>query len=338
MTGFWPTVLSRLLASEDLSADEATQAMRLIMAGEASTAQIVAFSVALRGKGETPKEVAALASAMLEAAPPVETPGPAVDTSGTGGDGLGTFNVSTLAAIVAAGAGAVVAKHGNRAVSSRCGSADLLEGLGVNISLGAEGVGRCLAECGIGFMFAPVFHASMATLAVPRKEVGAQTVFDFLGPLTNPAGPAGQVVGVSDARMQLVIAGVLADRGTRAYVVRGVDGLDEITTTGPTSLMDVAGGAILDGHLLPIEVGVRTARPEDLLGGGLETNMAVAKAVLAGEQGPAREIVAVNAAAALVVAEVQDQLHEALPLAYESIDSGKAAGVLSKWIEVSNRT
>jgi anthranilate phosphoribosyltransferase len=337
LTSFWPTVLGRLLASEDLSPEEAGHAMRLIMAGEASTAQLVAFAVALRGKGETAPEVAALAGAMLEAAPVVETPGPAVDTSGTGGDGLGTFNVSTLAAIVAAGAGVLVAKHGNRAVSSRCGSADLLEGLGVNIALGAEGVGRCLGECGIGFMFAPVFHPSLGVLSVPRKEVGAQTVFDFLGPLTNPAGPAGQVVGVSDSRMQSVMAGVYAKRGTRAYVVRGVDGLDEITTTGPTALMDVAGGAILEGHLLPIEVGVRTARLEELVGGDLETNMGVAKSVLAGEKGPAREIVAVNAAAALVVAEVDDQLHEALPRAFESIDSGKASQVLSNWIEISNR-
>src|SRR6266516_8025863 len=237
MTDFWPAILSRLLAHEDLDTPVATDAMRRIMSGEATPSQIAAFVVALRAKGETAAEVAGLAAAMLELAPRVETPGPVVDTCGTGGDRAGTGNVSTMAAIVAAGAGAVVAKHGNRAATSQCGSADLLEALGVKIALEPEGVTRCLGEAGIAFMFAPVFHAAMAHAAGPRKEMGIPTVFNFLGPLTNPARPAAQVVGVADARMQPVLAGVLADRGTRAFVVRGRDGIDEITTTGPTRVI-----------------------------------------------------------------------------------------------------
>src|SRR6266498_5567205 len=189
--------------------------MRLIVGGDATPAQVAAFVVALRAKGETPAEVGGMAEVLLELAPAVETPGPSIDTSGTGGDRSGTINVSTLAAIVAAGAGAVVAKHASRAASSRCGSADLLEALGVKIALAPDGVSRCLGECGIGFMFAPVFHAAMAHAAGPRKEMGIPTVFNFLGPLTNPARPAAQVVGVSNPAMLPVLAGVLARRGTR---------------------------------------------------------------------------------------------------------------------------
>ncbi|MDQ3991326.1 MAG: anthranilate phosphoribosyltransferase, partial [Actinomycetota bacterium] len=231
MTEFWPGVLSRLVAGEDLSADHAREAMHRIMAGDATPAQIAAFAVSLRVKGETPDEITGLAAAMLELAPRVEAPGPVVDTCGTGGDRAGTINVSTTAAIVVAGAGAVVAKHGNRAASSRCGSADLLEALGIRIDLPPEGVSRCLAECGIGFMFAPVFHPAMAHAVGPRREMGIPTVFNFLGPLTNPARPRAQAVGVSDPRMLPKMAHVLAARGARAMVFRGNDGLDELTTT-----------------------------------------------------------------------------------------------------------
>src|SRR5437867_2662234 len=213
--------------------------MRRVMSGEATPAQIAAFVVALRAKGETPSEVGGLAAAMLELAPPVETPGPVVDTCGTGGDRAGTLNVSTLGALVAAGAGAVVAKHGNRAASSRCGSADLLEALGVRIDLPPDGVARCLAEAGIGFMFAPVFHPAMAHAAVPRREMGIPTFFNFLGPITNPARPVAQIVGVSDPNMLPKLAEVLAGRGTRAMVFRGDDGLDELTTTGASTVHEV---------------------------------------------------------------------------------------------------
>jgi anthranilate phosphoribosyltransferase len=333
----WPAILSRLLAGEHLDRATAAGAMHSIMAGEATPAQVAAFAIALRAKGETAEEVGALADVMLELAPSVPIPKPVIDTCGTGGDRAGTINVSTLAAIVAAGAGAFVAKHGNRAVSSRCGSADLLEALGVKVALPPAGVSRCLAECGIGFLFAPMFHSAMANAAAPRREVGVPTVFNFLGPLTNPARPAAQVVGVGDARMLPVLAEVLAARRGRAYVVRGTDGLDEMTTTGPTEVHDVKGGAVTKFHLLPIEVGVPVARAEQLLGGGVEGNVAAAKSVLGGEQGAARDIVSLNAAAALMLADLASDLSEGLALAAESIDSGKAGRVLSSWIEVSNR-
>jgi anthranilate phosphoribosyltransferase len=311
---FWPGVLSQLLAREDLSRDDAADAMRRIMTGEATPAQIAAFVVALRAKGETSDEVAGLASVMLGLAPVVDTPGPVVDTCGTGGDRAGTINVSTIAAIVAAGAGAVVAKHGNRAASSRCGSADLLEALGVRVGLEPAGVARCLAEVGIGFMFAPVFHAAMAHAGGPRREMGIPTVFNFLGPLTNPARPEAQVVGVADARMQPVLAGVLADRGTRAFVVRGADGIDEITTTGPSRVIETVAGVTTEFELDPATLGLASARPGDLAGGDPATNAAVTRAVLAGEP----------------------SMPEGLAAAAASIDSSRAAGVLDAWVEVSN--
>jgi anthranilate phosphoribosyltransferase len=336
---FWPGVLSRLIAREDLSAEGATDAMRRIMSGEATPAQVAAFVVALRAKGETPAEVGGLAEAMLELAPRVEAPGPTVDTCGTGGDRAGTINVSTMAAIVAAGAGAVVAKHGNRAASSRCGSADLLEALGVKVALQPDGVTRCLHECGIGFMFAPVFHSAMAHAAGPRKEMGIPTVFNFLGPLTNPARPAAQVVGVSNPAMLPVLAGVLAERGTRAYVFRGSDGLDELTTTGPSTVRETgAEREPEEFELDPSTLGVPRASVADLAGGDPAHNADVARQVLAGDRGPARDIVLLNAAAALSVAGLSATLEEGLSRGAESIDSGKARTVLSRWMEASNRS
>lgn len=311
--------------------------MRHIVGGDATPAQLTAFTVALRAKGETPAEVRGLADVLLDLAPAVETPGPVIDTSGTGGDRSGTINVSTIAAIVAAGAGAVVAKHASRAASSQCGSADLLEALGVNISLTPQGVARCLADCGIGFMFAPSFHPAMAQTTEARRETGVPTVFDYLWPVTNPARPAAQLVGVPEERIQRALAGVFAERGTRAYVVRGEDDVDEITTSGPTYLLEARGGVVMPRHLLPIEMGVPAARPEDVAGADPNRNAAIAKAVLAGEKGPPRDIVAVNAAAALSLAGLAEDIPEGLERALESIDSGNAAQVLSKWVEVSNR-
>jgi anthranilate phosphoribosyltransferase len=336
VSDFWPPVLSRLLAGEDLSVDDAAAAMSKIMSGEATPVQVTAFVVALRAKGETPDEVTGLARTMLALAPRVEVPGPVVDTCGTGGDRAGTINVSTIAAIVAAGAGAVVAKHGNRAASSRCGSADLLEALGVNVALQPDEVARCLRACGIAFMFAPVFHPAMAHAAVPRREMGIPTVFNFLGPLTNPARPAGQVVGVADARMLPVVAGVLSARGTRAFVVRGGDGIDELTTTGPSTVYESGGGALREFTLDPASLGLPRARPEDLTGGDAEVNAEVARAVLAGEPGAPRDIVLLNAAAALVVAEKASDLAEGLTAAAASIDDGRAAAVLERWVAASN--
>jgi anthranilate phosphoribosyltransferase len=336
VSSFWPPILRQILAGEELSSEQAADAMRKIMAEEATPAELAAFVVALRAKGEGPREVGGLAEAMLERSPSVETPGPVVDTSGTGGDGAGILNVSTVAAIVAAGAGAVVAKQGDRAVSSRCGSADLLEGLGVDISLDPGGVARCLAQCRIGFLFGPVFHPALAHATGPLVLIGIPTVFGLLGPLSNPARPAGQVVGVAEARAEGAVAGVLAERRVHAYVVRGEDGLDEITTTGPTHLFEVASGVILERHLLPIEMGVPTASLDDLRGGDVEKNVGLAKDVLEGVKGAPRDIVAVNAAAAITVAGITNELAEALERAYESIDSGAAAQTLSKWVEVSN--
>jgi anthranilate phosphoribosyltransferase len=335
---FWPNVLSQLVAREDLAAEDATEAMRRIMAGEATPAQVAAFVVALRAKGETPSEVGGMAAAMLELAPRVEVPedGPVVDTCGTGGDRAGTINVSTLAAVVAAGAGAVVAKHGNRAASSRCGSADLLEALGVKVALQPDGVSRCLAEARIGFMFAPVFHSAMAHAAGPRKEMGIPTVFNFLGPLTNPARPTAQVVGVSAERMVPVLAGVLASRGTAAFVVHGGDGLDELTTTGPSQLLDTRSGSVEESSFDPGSVGLAQASAGDLAGGDVGTNVAAARSVLSGEHGPQRDIVLLNAAAALVVSGLASGWEDGLQRAAESIDSGRASGVLDRWIDVSN--
>jgi len=337
MTAFWPKLLGRLLAREDLSADEAAEAMRGIVSGEATPAQVAAFAAALRAKGETAAEASGLARTLLEMAPTVETPGPVTDTSGSGGDHSKTINVSTIAAIVAAGGGATVAKHGNRARSSRCGSADLLEALGVKVILEPDAVTRCLEQCGIAFMFAPKFHPSLSHTAIPRKDMGVPTVFDYLTPLTNPAHPAAQLVGVSDQKMLPVVAGVLAERGIKGYVARGTDGMDEITTTGPTEILEVNAGTYLPYYVLPIEIGVAVARPDDLAGGDAATNAVLTRAVLSGEMGPGRDIVCVNAAAALSAAGLADDIQGGLQRAAESIDSGKAAAVLDRWVEVSNR-
>jgi anthranilate phosphoribosyltransferase len=331
----WPRILQRLIAHESLSADEAASAMRAIMSGDVTPGQVGGFLMALRTKGETVDELDGLARTALEFATPVAAPGRVVDTCGTGGDRSGTFNISTLAAIVAAGAGATVAKHGNRAASSRCGSADLLEALGVRIDLDADGVQRCLAEAGIGFMFAPVFHPAFGHANPVRRELRVPTTFNFLGPLTNPARPAAQVVGVSDPRMLPLVAEVLARRGTRATVFRGGDGLDELTTTGPSTAVRID-AAIEELIVDPEELGIPRATPDDLAGGDADASARIARSVLAGDSGPARDIVVLNAGAALDVAGLAPDLRGGLELAAASIDEGKAAGALERWIAVSN--
>jgi anthranilate phosphoribosyltransferase len=333
----WPSLLARISAGESLSVEEAADAMRAIMAGDATPAQVGGFLLALRTKGETVDELEGFAAAALEFATPVTAPGIAVDTCGTGGDRAGTFNVSTLGAIVAAGAGVTVAKHGNRAASSRCGSADLLEALGVRIDLDAAGVERCLAETGIGFMFAPAFHPAAAYAAGIRRELRVPTVFNFLGPLTNPARPAAQIVGVSDARMLPLVAEVLARRGVRARVFRGQDGLDELTTTGLSTVYEISDGELRERTLDPSSVGLARASVADLAGGDAEDNLRIARSVLSGERGPHRDIVALNTAAALEVGGLVAGLEEGLDAATQSIDSGSAARALERWIEVSRR-
>jgi len=332
---FWPTVLARLAAREALTHDEAAGAVRSIMLGEATPAQVGGFLMALRTKGETVDEVEAFAATALEFANAVTAPGPTVDTCGTGGDRSGTFNISTIGAIVTAGAGVTVAKHGNRAATSRCGSADLLEELGVRIDLDAAGVERCLEVAGIGFMFAPAFHPAAAYAAGIRRELRVPTVFNFLGPLTNPARPDAQVVGVSDARMLPLLAEVFARRGTRAKVFRGQDGLDELTTTGLSTVYEIADGDVRERSLDPSELGLARARSEDLAGADAASNAAIARSVLAGDAGPRREVVLLNAGAALEVAGAVADPRGGIAKAAESIDSGSAARVLKRWVEVS---
>jgi anthranilate phosphoribosyltransferase len=332
----WPRTLQRLASHEALSAEEAADAMRAIMSGDVTPGQVGGFLMALRTKGETVDELEGLAHAALEFANPVAPSGPVLDTCGTGGDRSGTFNISTLAALVVAGAGVAVAKHGNRAASSHCGSADLLEALGVRIDLDAAGVERCLAEAGIGFMFAPVFHPAFGHAAPVRRELRVPTSFNFLGPLTNPARPAAQVVGVSDERMLPLMAQVLARRGTRAKLFRGEDGLDELTTTGPSFVLDVRDGEIREETVDPAALGIARASQDDLRGGDAGESARIARAVLAGEPGPRRDVVLVNAGAALEVAGVAADLQDGLALAAAAIDEGTAAATLERWVGVSN--
>jgi anthranilate phosphoribosyltransferase len=332
---FWTTLLLHLSAGDALSVDDAAEAMRATMEGEGTPAQIGAFLLALRTKGETVDELEGFASTALEYARAVRVPDGVIDTCGTGGDRSGTFNISTVGALVAAGAGATVAKHGNRAASSICGSADLLEALGVRIDLDADGVERCLAEVGIAFMFAPAFHPAAAYAAGIRRELRVPTVFNFLGPLTNPARPQAQVVGVSDARMLPLVAEVLARRGTTAKVVRGQDGIDELTTAGLSTVHEVAGGEVRERMLDPMDYGLPRANAGDLAGGDAATNADICRSILAGAPGPRRDVVVLNAAAAIEVSGIAASLEEATALAVDSIDSGAAAKTLERWVEFS---
>src|SRR2546428_3862522 len=296
---FWPNTLAKLAARQHLSADEAAIAMHVIMSGEATPGQIGGFLMALRTKGETVDEIEGLARTMLEFANHIEHDLDVIDTCGTGGDRSGTFNISTIAALVVAGAGVPVAKHGNRAASSHCGSADLLEALGVQIDLDAAGVERCLKETGVAFMFAPNFHPAMAHATPVRRELRVPTIFNFLGPLTNPARPYAQVVGVSDERMLPLMAEVLARRGVRAKLFRGEDGLDELTTTGISTVYDVKDGSVRETHLDPSTLGIPRASATDLNGGDATESAEIARAVLGGASGARRDVVVLNAAAAL---------------------------------------
>jgi anthranilate phosphoribosyltransferase len=332
---FWPTALSTIAAHEALTADQAAEAMRRVMAGEATPGQLGGLLMALRTKGETVDEVDGLARTMLELASPVDPPSPVIDTCGTGGDRSGTFNISTIAAIVVAAAGVPVAKHGNRAASSHCGSADLLEALGVRIDLDPEGVRRCLSEAGIAFMFARVFHPAMGHAGPVRGELRVPTVFNFLGPLTNPARPFAQVVGVADARMLPVMAEVLARRGIRAKLFRGADGLDELTTTGPSTVFDVGDGVASESTFDPADVGLTVATSADLRGGDADESAAIARSILAGEPGARRDVVLLNAAAALEVAGAAPSVAEGIGVGARAIDTGAAAATLERWVAVS---
>ncbi len=340
--GGWPSVLGPLCAREDLTSAQARAAMAEILRGDATPAQIAAFAVGLRIKGETVEEMAGLVTSMLEFAEPVplgaELASAVIDTCGTGGDRSGTINVSTIAAFVAAGAGAKVCKHGNRAASSKAGSADVLEALGVVIDLGPDGVAACVAEAGMGFCFAARFHAALRHSGPVRRELGVPTVFNFLGPLANPARVRRQVVGVSDPRMAEKVLGVLRANGAEhALVVYGHDGLDELTTADTSTVHELRDGQVRTYVVDPAELDLAPATRDDLLGGDAATNAGLARAVLDGAAGPRRDIVVLNAAAALVVAGISEDLGDGLGAARASIDSGAAAGVLDALVRVSGR-
>jgi anthranilate phosphoribosyltransferase len=338
----WPDVIGRLLRRQDLPADLAERAMATILAGEATDAQIAGFAVSLRAKGETAEELAALVRTMLRFGQAVDIPlegpgGSVVDTCGTGGDRSGTVNISTLAALVVAGAGVRVAKHGNRAASSACGSADLLEALGVTIDLGPSGVARCVDEAGIGFCFAPKFHPALRFAGPARRELGVPTTFNFLGPLANPAGVRRRVVGVSDPAMAERMTRTLAELGVeRAMVFCGGDGLDELTTTTVSNVWDLDDGAVTTYTIDPADYGIGRAAPDELLGGDAAANVAIAEHMLNGEPGAVRDIVALNAAAALVVAGAAPDFGAGLEQAVTSVEAGKAAAVLETFVRTSN--
>ena len=334
----WPQILSRLLGGGSLSEDEAGACMEEIMEGAATSAQIAGFVVALRAKGESTDEVAGLVRTMRRYAEKVEVAGDVLDTCGTGGDRSGTFNVSTAAALVCAGAGAKVAKHGNRAASSRCGSADVLEALGVKIDLPPGGVAACIGEAGIGFCFAPVFHPAMRHAGTTRRELGVPTIFNFLGPLTNPAGATRQALGVSDPRMVDKMVHTLGRLGSKHVLAfHGDDGLDELSTSGPSQVYELVEGDIRRWTIDPAELGLPLSPLEAVAGGSADENAATIRSVLGGAPGPRRDIVLLNAAAGLVAAGRVDDMAAGLAMAAEAVDSGEANRRLDLLVEVSTR-
>jgi anthranilate phosphoribosyltransferase len=333
----WPEVLAALVARTDLTAEQTTWAMGEILAGEATDAQIAGFAIGLKAKGETVEEVTGLADAMYAARTPIDVPGRLLDVVGTGGDRSMSVNISTMAAIVAAGAGAKVVKHGNRSASSQSGSADVLEALGIRLDLAPERVAQVVEDAGITFCFAAAFNPAMRHTAVPRRELGVGTTFNILGPLANPTRPAAQAVGCADPRMAPVMAGVLAARGVDAWVFRGDDGLDELTTTTTSSLWTVHAGEVRTASVDPAAFGLAPSSADDLRGGDAAHNADVVRRLLAGEHGAVRDAVLLNAGAALAVydvpgGEVDDALAAGLEKAREAVDSGAAAATLDRWV------
>ncbi|MFD8982215.1 anthranilate phosphoribosyltransferase [Streptomyces sp. NPDC059564] len=338
----WPALLEVLLAGRDLAAADTAWAMHQVMRGEATDAQLAGFLVALRGKGETVGELEGLVRAMLDHAVPLDVPGATVDVVGTGGDGARTVNISTMSAIVAAGAGARVVKHGNRASSSASGSADVLEALGVTLRLEPARVAALVEEAGITFCFAPDFHPSMRFAAPVRRQLGIPTVFNALGPLTNPARPTAQAVGVADARLLPLIAGVLARRGGSALVFRGDDGLDELSVTTTSTVLSVEGGRVREESFDPRDIGIAFAPVDALRGADAAHNAMVARRLFAGgERGAVRDAVLLSAGAALAAAEpargrtVTERLRETVAVAARSLDSGAAQAVLERWVRAA---
>ncbi|MBT0771014.1 anthranilate phosphoribosyltransferase [Kineosporia sp. J2-2] len=337
----WPQLISTLIAGQDLSRAEAEWAMEQVMTDRSNPVQLAAFLVALRAKGETVQELAGLVAVMLRHAVRIEIPGPAVDIVGTGGDMHKTVNISTMSALVAAGAGARVIKHGNRAASSSSGAADVLEKLGLRLDLPTGRVAEVAGEVGITFLFAMKFHPAMRFAGPTRAELKVPTAFNFLGPLTNPAQPGVSAIGCANLRMAPIMAGVLAERGDTALVFRGDDGLDELSTTGPSRVWEVRGGAVTESVFDPADLGLPRATLDDLRGGDPQHNAGVVRSLLAGETGPVRDAVLLNAGAALAASgsaegDLVKRIADGVQRAAESIDSGAAAGVLDRWVAATN--
>jgi anthranilate phosphoribosyltransferase len=328
--------IEQLLQGTPLTREQARDVMDQVMAGEVTTGQLAGLLIALRAKGETVEEMTGFVESMRAHATPLEVPPGTIDTCGTGGDRAGTFNISTAAAFVAAGAGIPVAKHGNRAASSRCGSADVLEALGVDIRLSPEGVRRCIDVAGMGFCFAPTFHPAMRHAGPARSELGVRTVFNVLGPLANPGRVRRQALGVGAAPLAPLMIRVLQDLGhERALVFYGEDGLDELTTTGPSRVFELKEGSVKEYELDPKDLGLGRSRPEDLRGGTPDENAALLLRVLDGEPGPHREVVVLNAAAAILAAGKADSWPHAMSVARQSLDSGRAKQTLTRLVETS---
>ncbi len=327
-----------MVSGHSLDTEEAAAVMREVMEGEVTPAQLGAFLTALRVKGETPQEMAGMARVMREKALTVRVDGTLVDTAGTGGDGKGSFNVSTAAAFIAAASGLKVAKHGNRAASGSCGSADVLEALGVKIDLGPEGVERCIEEVGMGFMFAPTFHPAMRHAAPVRREIGIRTVFNILGPLTNPAGAQRQLLGIADPSLGDKMSEVLRLLGSEhSLVVHGEDGLDELTLGGSTQIWELRNGAVHTYSVSPEEIGMPRVSAEEIKGGSSEENALLMRRLFQGEGGPARDVVLLNGAAILMVGDVAADLREGIALAREAIDSGEALRRMDALVELSQQ-
>jgi anthranilate phosphoribosyltransferase len=341
----WSGLLSGLIAGTDLSQEEATWAMDRVMTGEVSPVQLGGFLVALRAKGETVEELAGLTDSMVRHATRIEVPGPSVDIVGTGGDRAHTVNISTMASVVIAGAGLRVVKHGNRAASSSSGSADVLEELGIRLDHSPERVAEIAREAGITFCFAAAFHPSMRHAGVTRRELGVPTAFNFLGPLTNPAQPRAAAVGCADARMAPLMAGVFAERGKSALVFRGDEGLDELAATAGATVWEVSDGRVTEHRLDPAaDLGLTRIKVEDLRGHDAAYNAGVARAVFAGEDGPVRETVLLNAASGLVAdgtlpgtgtGTLVERLTAGIGLAAQAVDSGAAQETLRRWAEAA---
>ncbi len=341
MSTTWPEVLSSLVRGDDLSAEQTSWAMGEVLAGSATSAQIAGFAVALRAKGETTDEVMGLSDAMLAAGNRIEVPGRLLDVVGTGSDRSNSVNISTMAAIIAAGAGARVVKHGSRSASSECGSADVLEALGVRLDLTPERVAGIAEEVGITFCFAAAFHPAMRHAAVPRRELGIGTTFNFLGPLSNPVRPGAQAIGCADTRMAPIMAEVFARRGVDAWVFRGDDGLDELTTTTTSTVWAVRGDAVVCEVIDPLDLGIARATTEDLRGSNPAYNADVVRRTVAGEPGPVLDAVLLNAGAALAIhGQVPGTVREALAVgverAREAVSSGAAQRVLDDWVAASS--